>query len=780
MAKVKIKFNAKDFLLRRGELLAMGAAGLCLVVLLGWGASKWTSAKDPNDIAKELANKSDQVKRTIAEGKASDADLAQVELPPFLKFPPVNKQAKTSDFATNNPPFDPTGTPNTKRENPIVYVIGDYQVDLTRSAMPGYDIIYDNNGEPLIAVLTTKTKSKLDAAKLKEAADAIKASGGKGRKPKSQQPPKNPQDMMPPGGAAAGPAGPGGIGGIGGGQFDANIQRDDKVIMYVPLKEIDQAVNAGNVPALTVIPVRLVTIHAVVPYKKQLEEIKRALRLTTDAEAKWWGPWYDGFEIQRREFRILPNGEKIFDVDWADQPKDPKSTAGNYRFEERYIEKIDTRKVGDHFDEGFLPYFLKPELMLSMPLPLLAKDLNIKYPEIRLKTILDNIKKLEDANKPKVSASELAIQLAGTKPRSDLYKPKTDNSGGVGVGGDLGGQRPPGPGGPGMPPVIPMPMGGPPMVGIGGGTPKPPDGINPYAGSGAPPTEVENFLLRFLDCDVKPGRTYEYRVRLRMANPNYLQDKLVANPEFAKETYKMLYSKWLQLDVSITVPAESFLYAYDTKAYREQTAKDYAAADQKELLNRLQIKDNQAVVQMATWMEQVRTDAGTKREPVGSWVVTEIPVGRAEYIGRKQYVKLPLWSSETQQYLLREVADKIVGGPKATKDLPQPKGWLVDFSTKSILVDFEGGKVKSKFNVGFDDKGNVVQKTRQFEEEVATELLIVRPDGKLVVRSSKSDDIDENRKDVASKWSEWLKLVEGRKSPTTGMGEPTGFEPKKN
>ncbi|MBP3958038.1 hypothetical protein J8F10_22510 [Gemmata sp. G18] len=62
-------------------------------------------------------------------------------------------------------------------------------------------------------------------------------------------------------------------------------------------------------------------------------------------------------------------------------------------------------------------------------------------------------------------------------------------------------------------------------------------------------------------------------------------------------------------------------------------------------------------------------------------------------------------------------------------------------------------------------------RTRTFEEEVATEMLIVRPDGKLVVRSSQVDEGDERRKDVASKWSEWLKIVESHKGPG-GTGAP--------
>jgi hypothetical protein len=294
--------------------------------------------------------------------------------------------------------------------------------------------------------------------------------------------------------------------------------------------------------------------------------------------------------------------------------------------------------------------------------------------------------------------------------------------------------------------------------------------------------EVDNFLLRFVDCDVTPGRTYEYRIRLRMWNPNFNQKDMVANPEFAKESYKTLYSGWIQLSTPITVPAESFLYAHDVKAYRDQVNSTYPPdskeTETKEINKLLQVKDNQAVLQVATWMEQVRTDGG-KREPVGAWVVAEMPVGRGEYVGRKQFIKLPLWSSEAQpqpQYLLREVGDKVVKG-KA-----QPKGWLVDFSTKSVLVDFEGGKVKSKAKVQFDPKTGAATASseREFTEDVATEVLIVRPDGKLIVRSSVADDADPDRTAITSEWARWVKEIEGRKSPVGGMGEDNNpFGPKK-
>ncbi|MBP3958036.1 hypothetical protein J8F10_22500 [Gemmata sp. G18] len=105
---------------------------------------------------------------------------------------------------------------------------------------------------------------------------------------------------------------------------------------------------------------------------------------------------------------MLASGKEDVIQEWVELPKDVTSTEGNYDFEQKYIEVIDTRKLDDHIDEGYFPYFLKPEMMLSMPLPLLAKDLNVEYPKITLKPILDNIKKLEERNNQPVSASDLA------------------------------------------------------------------------------------------------------------------------------------------------------------------------------------------------------------------------------------------------------------------------------------------------------------------------------------------------------------------------------------
>ncbi|VTS10753.1 unnamed protein product [Gemmata obscuriglobus UQM 2246] len=197
MAKAKIKFDPKDFLLKKGEYLVMGVAGFCLVVLLIWGVTKWSSAKDPTEIASKLAQSANNLTQKIQNDSASPKDLEEIQPLPFIVKPPINKPAKISDFPIQVPLFDPTAQPNTKRENPFVLTVGEYQVDLTRSAMPGYDIIYNNDNEPLIAVLATKVKNPLDAAKIKQVGDVLKNKGIQGKKVTKQ--PQQPQ----PGGSSA-------------------------------------------------------------------------------------------------------------------------------------------------------------------------------------------------------------------------------------------------------------------------------------------------------------------------------------------------------------------------------------------------------------------------------------------------------------------------------------------------------------------------------------------------------------------------------------------------
>lgn len=830
----KAKFNLKEFLLHKGEVVVMGISGFILLLLLIWGASAWGNAVDPAAEVKKLTSNSQSILQRIESNEVDSSELEKLKPPSWLTERFTFKTARSDEFARREALlFDPVAQPSTKRENPRVLELTEYQVDLIRGAMLGCDIIIDENNQSQIAVLTTKAEGKYDPQKVKEAANVIKGvvnnrNKNKDRLPKANppgfgqppgQPPGQPGVGLPPGGGF-GPGDEGDFGfGFGpgmmptpGGQFDQAAKRNEVAIMYVPLDEVDTYVQKGHRPALTVIPVRLITVHAVVPYKAQLDELIKTLRLppppplptqypneTKDAyeqrvaavkaeiakcyaEAKRWGPWYDGFEVQRRVMRLMPNGEIRILQDFVEN-KDPKDTSGNYPYEELYLDRIDSKAPVSHFDEGYIPYFLKPEMMLAMPLPQLVPELGVRYPEIRLKAINDNIEKLKRANQKEIPQSEFAKRVQGANPGRSIYRNRTaDVIESLGYSdfqgpkaGFLPGMVPP-TGKEGLPPI---PKTGPGSPRIGPGSPELPPG---YETADPTANEVENFLLRFVDCDVRPGYIYQYRFRLRMWNPNYKQDKLVANPEYAKESYQMLYSRWTET-ATIRVPDETFIYAHDVKEYRDKIKeaftppKDADAELKREMAaiaNMLQVKDNQAVIQIATWMEQVRVGDSRKREPVGAWVVAEMPVGRGEYVGKRQYVKLPLWSSESKQYVLRELTDKLGKGKY------QPKGWIIDFTSRAVLVDFEGGKVKTRSSFGFDPKtGALVQETRTFDEDVASELLIVQPDGSLNVLSSLKADRDPDRKLIVDQWNRWVKDVENRKASPGGKDDPSIYDPKR-
>jgi hypothetical protein len=271
--------------------------------------------------------------------------------------------------------------------------------------------------------------------------------------------------------------------------------------------------------------------------------------------------------------------------------------------------------------------------------------------------------------------------------------------------------------------------------------------------------EIEHLLLRFIDPAVEPGLTYQYQIQLVLKNPNFGRKTEVSKPVDAEK--EVLYSPWVQT-ASITVPSETFLFATDWDAYGKKIKEEYDR--ERELQRRLEAKEHQAVVETLSWMEQVRTGDGGKREPVGTWVVAEYPVGRGEFIGRKQYVKLPLWSSENMTYVLREIPDRVI--PKiGTKEPAQPKGWLMDFTNnKSILVDYEGGKTRTR--VG----------TKEVTDEVATELLVLRGDGKLVVKRSEEAQQDPTRKEIVGKWEKWIAEVVSRRSLSSD--DPGGFAPR--
>jgi hypothetical protein len=268
---------------------------------------------------------------------------------------------------------------------------------------------------------------------------------------------------------------------------------------------------------------------------------------------------------------------------------------------------------------------------------------------------------------------------------------------------------------------MPMPMPMPPMPG--------------EKGAGQTVTQLYDALVRFVDVDVKPGHTYRYHIRVVLQNPNYGKKTEVVQQQWAeiKELGRDPESKFV-LTPSFKVPATYHLFAVDQYVIDQLGEKDEAEKAKLKKFFQAETKDY-VVVQLHRWF-----DKDAERDPaphvVSDWVLLQrLAIRKGELIGPSEtIVEMPTWSKGKGDYEMRST---VPPGPKGSKGLPPRKGTTFDFTPTApngkpysyapLLVDYEGGQKTQKF-------GNATLK-----EEAASDLLILMPDGRLVVRNSRAD-----------------------------------------
>ncbi len=775
------KISFKDLLLQKGEKIALIVGGGMAGLLGLYGLVQVATADSP-------AAKSGEFKKTAdALASSTRAPGQDVDpLPPWLSKSASFTKVDPRAFDLQGTPFEPVDTPDRLRKNPKVLSIVDYQFNILRMPMRAHDIYVAENGETMVGVL----ESVKPAAAEVQAIQRFVSSATKqfvGTKPdsrrKMQPPPLPPGGSGSPGGSGgmSGPGGsrpdaPGGLmgggssggyGGSGGDTYGGGA-REDKSVVY---KTAAEAASGKYVLAETIYPLRAVVITASFPIKDQLKEIMIALRLKTLQEAAVEstgttgqpGPTFDGFDVDRRT--LGPDGK------WG--------AYAPLEHEKEMYGTIYNRAMGIQADNEWLSYFVRPGERMVFPLPQPADGLGT-YPPITLTTINTTIDKLKKAGEQPITESEQAKRFKGVPGTGDPYQ--FLSSGGAGSGSGTPGSL----GGPGASSGV----GGPGGYGSGGGDPRRPGGGTVPGGSGSPPPGgaagrpsapgdlggsnlqaspvddmIEHTLLRFLDPTVQPGTSYQYKIRVRMKNPNYKKPQLVGAANDAEKEF--LEGPWVEILQPVSVPAESYVYAQNADTYLD-TANTLLTTYSKTtpLKKVLEVEEVQtgrrAVVQVQRFMPAIRIEGGGNRtEPVGTWVVADVPVGPGEFIGKRQLVELPLWNAGQSNYTLRELSSsvKIPGVPAAQ----QPKGWPVNFRTPAVLVDFAGGNTKAR--VG----------DREVTDTADTELLILQPDGQLTVKDSGTDVPDRTRTDRATVWTDWLKRVRERKEAGTapaGSGPP--------
>src|SRR5262249_21941548 len=148
----------------------------------------------------------------------------------------------------------------------------------------------------------------------------------------------------------------------------------------------------------------------------------------------------------------------------------------------------------------------------------------------------------------------------------------------------------------------------------------------------------EKCLVRFIDLNVEPDTVYEYRIRIKMANPLYhKKDRAV---EVRLTETKELVSAWAVVDKKVSLPAQLFYYAVDEKP-----------GDNKRVERANQ---DRAAMQIHKWLERIENPNNKKTEiNVGDWCIAErLLVNRGEYVGKIDKVEVPAFDPTMESFVL--------------------------------------------------------------------------------------------------------------------------------
>lgn len=199
-------------------------------------------------------------------------------------------------------------------------------------------------------------------------------------------------------------------------------------------------------------------------------------------------------------------------------------------------------------------------------------------------------------------------------------------------------------------------------------------------------------MVRFVDVldpkeEARPGATYEYLVQVRMANPNFGRPKEVSYSALADP--KELVSPWV-ITPPVTVPSDFQYYVIDQLHFGklENQLKGENAIDMKPYYN----PNEKAPIQIHAWLGKFK-DQGVDRY-VSDWVIAErLLFQRGEEIARREvHVEVPIWVVMRGRFELGNRGGKV----KAKGPLGRT-GVAVDFAPEprrapDVLVDFDGGK----------------------------------------------------------------------------------------
>ncbi|HLJ92408.1 MAG TPA: hypothetical protein VKU02_04365 [Gemmataceae bacterium] len=682
-------FNFKQFMLQKGEWVGLGVALILALPVFGIGMMKILGSPKPSSTAMRLENLVKAADQKIQSAKPpEDADKPPKEF--FTNI--VYGRVDPDEYSTPTDWFIGSSIEDTRRRSPEVLPPGDFIVNVVRGGMKGY--ILDRAGKRVMGlqqksvVLGQERKSK----KLFKLSDRLSGAG-------RYTPPGYTQTPGMPGGERGGPGmgapGMAPAGGTGG-------------ITTTTWVDIDKVGTSQNVRlAEQVYPVRMAVVTGTFPFRQQMDEFRRALKKRTldelfamfNAEEASWK--FLNFRIQRRVF--YQDGRQK--ADWQDYDETLNSA-----FATLFAEAVDYEKEDAdlHKYEGIL------NKGLVMVRPQLERG---EYPKVEIQSIKDTLAKLD-----KESQGEEV-----KRPLSDLARKLRRQ--GVDVWDVFN-------------PLLPEEEEEAGKAMLEKPTPSPTDNPEKKKDTDADSELLipDKALIRFMDVTVEPGLVYEYRIKVKMGNPNYKQKNLA----YASlgTTPQIEASDWTVVP-KVEVPRDIYYYAIDEKPARDNT-----------------------IIQVHRWVESLFKDPQNEQTQtyVGDWSIAEkLPVRRGEYLGRFAETKVPLWNIEKEDW-------ELGFNPKNRRDQNLP----VDFTVRTsraldpaLLVDYRGGK-DHREPIEYRTPDSNKPKINVATDSVPVQLLVLTPEGKLIVHNQPDDNSNEERIARHKAWKDWIAEVQsGRRKPKT-------------
>jgi hypothetical protein len=720
----KIDFDFKQFMLQKGERVGLYvAAGLAvLLIVLGvlmlagrdGSLSPGANAAGMQTITKEKEQK-------ILNNKPSDQKLAElVAMDPVIAAggKDMEKKYQSGWFLLSNLFFPPISNLDERRREPRVLQPTEF---LTKAFGIQAQFYMFNDDMTGLYVLANPPPPKEK--------DDKKKPRGSGTNPADLYGGKMMQGMMrgaggPGGGSGAGMppsmkgGGPGGMN-FGPGKFGGSATHADKKIVTL-VKFEDLKSGGAAVYAEKLVPMHVAMIAGSFPLKSQIEEFQKALHAHSSGEL--FGAKADfrfmGIKVQRRTITL--DGKE---AEWNDLPIEDAAKWW----------ALNNGRRAEPENPDLLP-ILQWSNHLAMPRPKQFDD-SPPYPalEMELATIKKSLAGLKD--KPAVVPSNPFTNSENIDPY-DL----SHLAGGKDMPGESGNGQvaPKGPGG-------------------GGGGADGPDGkdgapTNPWAGQQVHTPEFA--LIRFLDIYLDPGKTYEYRVKVLMHNPNYkrkdVREDLAANDH--------LESEWTPVPQKLTVPEEIHYFAVDQKLVEPKESKHKFEEIHTPVAG-------QTVLQIHKWLtfESPKKDATSY--PVGEWSIAERElVYRGERIGQVHPVEVPVWMFDQAQFvLMTNPAERL------NRDKHKIHVSFGAVNTDAVLIDFTDPVVSYK-RTGESNEDGGAPVPLEVKDTVSQQVLILSPEGRLLVHDTDADKSDKERKERLEAWRK--KIEDMQKKGENKPGKP--------